>query len=107
MTSNPRIFIFTGSPVRPQPEGIPSYWHRTYYTVGVLERINVTLPPARGRLIPHISVFPQSSRQTNDLGFTRLGELTGITRLTRTFLTEKAMKDEGFLSRSGANSATG
>ena len=86
MTRHPGISIFTGAPVRPQPECGPFYWRRTHPTVGALGRKNVTPPPAFGGLIP---LIPQSSRQTNGLGFTRLGDLTRITRLTRTFLKDK------------------
>ncbi len=84
MTLNPRhpgISIFTRLPVRPQSEGAPFYGGRTHPTVGALARIpriprtNVTLPAALGRLIPLIPLIPQSSRQTNGLGFTRLGGL--------------------------------
>jgi hypothetical protein len=41
-------------------------------------------PPAFGKVIPLIPLIPQSPRQTNPLGFTRLGDLT------RTFLKKKA-----------------
>ena len=88
MALNPRhtgISISTGFPVRPQSEGFPLYRGRTHPTVGTLARIprtNVTLPAALGRLIPHIPLIPQCSRQTNGLGFTRLGGLTSHTSLT-------------------------
>jgi hypothetical protein len=39
MTLNPRhpgIFISAAPPVRPQPDGLPFYWHRTYPRRGVL-----------------------------------------------------------------------
>jgi hypothetical protein len=66
---------------RPKPEDLPLYGRRTE-TVRALARIprtNVTLPAALGRLITLITLIPlipQSLRQTNALGFTKLGGIT-------------------------------
>jgi hypothetical protein len=81
---HPGIFIFAGSPIRAQSEGVLFYGRRAHPTVGTLARIprtNVTLPAALEPLIPHIPLIPQSSQQTNDPGFTRLGGITALIAL--------------------------
>jgi hypothetical protein len=92
MTLNPRhpgIFISAGSPVRPQPDGIPFYWHRTYPAVASLERMNVALPPRFGEAYSAYSAYSAVFSATKSPSFYRLRDLVRKIRLTRTFLTDK------------------
>jgi hypothetical protein len=76
MTVNPRrpgIFILTGCPVGGLP---PLQGSHAPHLGGLSTHTTHKCDTSRrlGGLIPHISLIPQSSRQTNGLGFTRWGD---------------------------------
>jgi hypothetical protein len=84
MASNPRhpgIFISAGSPVRPQPDGLPSYWHYTHPAVGSLERMNFTLPLRVGEAYPAYPAYPAAFSATNWPGFNSAGGLIALSAL--------------------------